>query len=128
LRASGRRIRVTVDEHLGCHEAVSSARGINLHGLDRSTTVGATIEIGDGRRNGPIRTHWKGCGGVKRLGNVDFATGIGRARVLNVIACPLAINTQSGVDKSMGINRSREIKKEGVNDERLGDHREYKGG
>jgi hypothetical protein len=62
------------------------------------------------------------------LGNVDFATGIGRARVLNVIACPLAINTQSGVDKSMGINRSRETKKEGVNDERLGDHREYKGG
>jgi len=128
LRASARGISVTVDEHSGCHETVSSATWINLHGLDRSTTVGASIEIGDGSRNGPIRTHWNGCGGVKRLGNVDIATGLGGARSLNVIACPLALNTKSGGNESMGINRSREAKEEGVSDERLGDHRQYEGG
>jgi hypothetical protein len=85
------------------------------------------IEVGDASRKGPILTQWKGCGSVKRLGNVDIATGLSGARVLNVAACPVAINTKSGGNESMGINRSREAKEDG-SDERLGDHRQYKGG
>lgn len=128
LRGSGRGISVTVDEHSGCHEVFPSARWIYLHALDRSTTVGSSIEIGYGRRNGSIRTHWKSCGGVERLGNVDSATGAGGGRALNVTACRVALNTQSGVNSSMGINRSREAKEEDESDERIGDHRQYKGG
>jgi hypothetical protein len=86
------------------------------------------IEIGYGRRNGSIRTHWESCGGVERLGNVDSATGAGGGRALNVTACRVALNTQSGVNSSMGINRSREAKEEDESDERIGDHRQYKGG
>lgn len=56
LRASGRRISVTVDDHFSRYEVLSGARCVNLHGLDRSGSVTARIEVGDRRRKGPIRS------------------------------------------------------------------------
>ena len=61
------------------------------------------------------------------MGNVDIATGMGIGGVLNVIACPLALNTKCRINEGMGINQSCEAKQEGGSDERLGDHRQYKG-
>ena len=62
------------------------------------------------------------------MGDVDIAAGVGGGRSLNITACPVSLNTKSGCNETMGINRSREAKEEGVSDERLGDHREYERG
>ena len=62
------------------------------------------------------------------MGNVDVATGVGSGWPLNVAACPVALNTKSGLNETVGINRGREAKEEGVSEERLGDHGQYEGG